>query len=147
MTEHELRWDRVPQVTRSGEEDTQTMSSSGGCVRVSGVGPQHTEATKIWFGQVSNDPGYRSLPHHHGEAETGGYVLRGTGRIYFGEGYREYLDMTAGDWVFVPPFMPHVEANMSVTEELVWLTTRTPDNIVVNLDDVDDSTLAGFRRV
>ena len=43
--------------------------------------------------------------------------------------------------------MPHVEANMSVTEELVWLTTRTPDNIVVNLDDVDDSTLAGFRRV
>ena len=55
--------------------------------------------------------------------------------------------MTAGDWVFVPPFMPHVEANMSVTDELVWLTTRTPDNIVVNLDDVDDATLDGFRRV
>lgn len=145
MSENELRWDRVPQVTRSGEEDTQTMSS-GGCVRVSGVGPQHTEATRIWFGQVSNEPGYRSLPHHHGEAETGGYVLRGAGRIYFGEGYREYLDMTAGDWVFVPPFMPHVEANMSTTEELVWLTTRTPDNIVVNLDEVDDSTLEGFRR-
>lgn len=146
MGENELRWDRVPQVTRTGEEDTQTMSS-GGCIRVSGVGPQHTEATKIWFGQVSNDPGYRSLPHHHGEAETGGYVLRGTARIYFGDGFREYLDMTAGDWVFVPPFMPHVEANMSVTEELVWLTSRTPDNIVVNLDDVDDATLEGFRRV
>ncbi|WP_194765336.1 MULTISPECIES: cupin domain-containing protein [unclassified Microbacterium] len=145
MTEHELRWDRSPQVTRAGEEDTQTMSS-GGCIRVSGVGPQHTEATKIWFGQVSNDPGYRSLPHHHGEAETGGYVLRGSARIYFGEGFREYLDMTAGDWVFVPPFMPHVEANMSVTDELIWLTTRTPDNIVVNLDDVDDATLDGFRR-
>jgi uncharacterized RmlC-like cupin family protein len=145
MTEHELRWDRSPQVTRAGEEDTQTLSS-GGCIRVSGVGPQHTEATKIWFGQVSNDPGYRSLPHHHGEAETGGYVLRGSARIYFGEGFREYLDMTAGDWVFVPPFMPHVEANMSVTEELIWLTTRTPDNIVVNLDDVDDATLDGFRR-
>jgi uncharacterized RmlC-like cupin family protein len=145
MTEHELRWDRSPLVTRAGEEDTQTMSS-GGCIRVSGVGPQHTEATKIWFGQVSNDPGYRSLPHHHGEAETGGYVLRGSARIYFGEGFREYLDMTAGDWVFVPPFMPHVEANMSVTDELIWLTTRTPDNIVVNLDDVDDATLDGFRR-
>jgi uncharacterized RmlC-like cupin family protein len=145
MTEHELRWDRSPQVTRAGEEDTQTMSS-GGCIRVSGVGPQHTEATKIWFGQVSNDPGYRSLPHHHGEAETGGYVLRGSARIYFGEGFREYLDMTAGAWVFVPPFMPHVEANMSVTDELIWLTTRTPDNIVVNLDDVDDATLDGFRR-
>ena len=36
--------------------------------------------------------------------------------------------MKDGDWVFVPPFMPHVEGNMSVTEELVWLTTRTPEN-------------------
>jgi hypothetical protein len=35
---------------------------------------------------------------------------------------------------------------MSVTEELVWLTTRTPDNIVVNLPEVDDSTLEGYRR-
>ncbi|GAA2201084.1 cupin domain-containing protein [Sinomonas flava] len=135
----------VPVVTRAGQEDTSTMQS-GQCVRVSGVSIQHTPATKIWFGQVSNEPGYRSFPHHHGEAETGGYVLRGHGRIYFGEGYKDYIDMTAGDWVFVPPFMPHVEANMSTTEELVWLTARTPENIVVNLEDVDDSELEGFRR-
>jgi hypothetical protein len=42
--------------------------------------------------------------------------------------------------------MPHVECNMSTTEDLIWLTTRTPDNIVVNLADVADSELAGFRR-
>ena len=42
--------------------------------------------------------------------------------------------------------MPHVEANMSVTEELVWLTTRTPENIVVNLEDVDDEILVDYRR-
>lgn len=135
----------VPVVTRAGEEDTNT-AQSGDAVRVSGVSIQHTPATKIWFGQVSNTPGYRSLPHHHGEAETGGYVLRGHGRIYYGENFSEYQDMKAGDWVFVPPFMPHVEANMSVTEELVWLTTRTPENIVVNLEDVADDTLADYRR-
>ncbi|MDO9398778.1 MAG: cupin domain-containing protein [Herbiconiux sp.] len=135
----------VPVVTRRGEEHTET-GQSGGAVRVSGVSIQHTPATRIWFGQVSNEPGYRSFPHHHGEAETGGYVLRGSARIYFGEGFTEWLDMSEGDWVFVPPFMPHVEANMSTTEELVWLTTRTPDNIVVNLDDVDDATLEGYRR-
>ncbi len=73
-------------------------------------------------------------------------MLRGHGRIYFGEDYKEFIDMTEGDWVFVPPYMPHVEANMSITEELVWLTARTPENIVVNLDDVDDSTLEGYRR-
>lgn len=140
-----VRTDVVPVVTRAGQEDAET-AQSGDCVRVSGVGPKHTPATKIWFGQVSNMPGYRSLPHHHGEAETGGYILRGEGRIYFGDGYKQYIDMTAGDWVFVPPYMPHVEANMSTTDELVWLTTRTPDNIVINLGDVDDSELEGFRR-
>ena len=136
----------VPVVTRKGAEHRDT-GQSGGAVRISGVSTQHTPATKIWYGQVSNEPGYRSFPHHHGEAETGGYVLRGHGRIYFGEDYKEFIDMTEGDWVFVPPYMPHVEANMSVTEELVWLTARTPENIVVNLDDVDDSTLDGYRRV
>ena len=136
----------VPVVTRKGAEHRDT-GQSGGAVRISGVSTQHTPATKIWYGQVSNEPGYRSFPHHHGEAETGGYVLRGHGRIYFGEDFKEFIDMTEGDWVFVPPYMPHVEANMSTTEELVWLTARTPENIVVNLDDVDDSTLDGYRRV
>jgi uncharacterized RmlC-like cupin family protein len=135
----------VPVVTRKGHE-YQDTGQTGGAVRVSGVSIQHTPATRIWFGKVFNEPGYRSFPHHHGEAETGGYVLKGKGRIYFGEDYSEYLDMDEGDFVFVPPYMPHVEANMSTTEELIWLTTRTPDNIVVNLPEVDDSTLAGFRR-
>ncbi|MFC0289219.1 cupin domain-containing protein [Kaistia hirudinis] len=133
----------VPVVTRAGSEHTGT-GQSGGAVRVSGVSPQHTPATKIWFGRVSNEPGYRSFPHHHGEAETGGYVLKGHGRIYYGDDYAEFIDMTEGDFVFVPPFMPHVEVNMSTTEELVWLTTRTPDNIVVNLPDVDDASLVGY---
>lgn len=135
----------VPVVTR-GSDLKDNTAGSGGAIRLSGVSPQHTPASKIWFGQVSNEPGYRSLPHHHGEAETGGYVLRGSGRIYFGEDYSEFLDMEPGDFVFVPPYMPHVEANMSTTEELVWLTCRTPDNIVVNLPEVDDATLEGFRR-
>ncbi|WP_212761185.1 cupin domain-containing protein [Nocardia uniformis] len=135
----------VPIVTRAGHEFADT-AQSGGAVRVSGVSIQHTPATKIWFGKVTNEPGYRSLPHHHGEAETGGYVLEGKARIYFGENYSEFLDMKTGDFVFVPPFMPHIEVNMSTTEKLVWLTTRTPDNIVVNLEDVEDATLAGYRR-
>jgi uncharacterized RmlC-like cupin family protein len=135
----------VPVVTRAGQEVGDT-AQSGGAVRISGVSIQHTPATKIWFGKVMNEPGYRSLPHHHGEAETGGYVLEGKARIFFGDNYSDFLDMSEGDFVFVPPFMPHVEVNMSTTERLVWLTTRTPDNIVVNLPEVDDSVLEGYRR-
>ena len=53
--------------------------------------------------------------------------------------------MYEGDFVFVPPYMPHVEVNMSTTEELVWLTCRTPDNLVTNLPDVPDEALAEDR--
>lgn len=136
--------DVKPIVTRRDQEHRGT-GQSGGAVRMSGVSPQHTPATRIWFGKVSNEPGYRSVPHHHGEAETGGYVLRGAARIYWGEDYAEFIDMTEGDFVFVPPMMPHVEVNMSTIEDLVWLTARTPDNIVVNLPDVPDEVLSGYR--
>ena len=130
----------VPVVTRAGHEPGSTAQSEG-VIRVSGVSAQHTPATRLWFGQVRNDAGYRSVPHHHGEAETGGYVLSGHARIYFGDKFADYVDMEEGDWVFVPPFMPHVECNLSRTKPLVWMTTRTPENIVVNLPDIDDADL------
>jgi uncharacterized RmlC-like cupin family protein len=130
----------APVVTRAGTEDVNT-GDSGGAVRVSGVSIQHTPARRLWYGKVRNEPGFRSVSHHHGEAETGGYVLSGRARIYFGDKFEDYIDMAEGDWVFVPPFMPHVECNLSRSKPLVWLTTRTPENIVVNLPDVGDHEL------
>jgi uncharacterized RmlC-like cupin family protein len=133
----------APFVTRAGDESQETGQSAG-ATRISGVSIQHTPATRIWFGKVHNEPGYRSVPHHHGEAETGGYVLAGRARIYYGPDFTRYIDMGEGDFVFVPPFMPHVECNLDRERSLTWLTTRTPDNIVVNLPDVDDADLPGW---
>lgn len=133
----------VPVLTRAGHEPEDTGQTEG-AVRVSGVSIQHSPATKIWYGKVENKPGYRSAPHHHGEAETGGYVLEGRARIYFGESFQQYVDMEEGDWVFVPPFMPHVECNMDRDKRLVWMTTRTPENIVINLPQVSDESLPGW---
>jgi uncharacterized RmlC-like cupin family protein len=130
----------VPVVTRGGQEPD-TTGQSEGATRISGVSPQHTPATRLWFGQVHNDAGYRSAPHHHGEAETGGFVLSGRARIYFGEKFADYIDMEQGDWVFVPPFLPHVECNLDRNRPLIWMTTRTPDNIVVNLAQIPDLEL------
>lgn len=135
----------VPVVTRGGQEPD-TTGQSGGALRVSGVSPQHTPATRLWFGQVRNDPGYRSVPHHHGEAETGGFVLSGRARIYFGAAFEDYLDMAEGDWVFVPPYLPHVECNLDRNHPLTWMTARTPDNIVVNLEQVPDAELRGWLQ-
>ncbi|BCJ33509.1 mannose-6-phosphate isomerase [Actinocatenispora thailandica] len=132
----------VPFVTRAGHEpDSGLTGQSEGATRVSGVSIQHTPATRIWFGKVHNLAGYRSTPHHHGAAETGGYVLSGRARIYFGDKFQDYLDMSEGDWVFVPPYLPHVECNLDRNNPLTWMTTRTPENIVVNLPQVRDDEL------
>lgn len=105
--------------------------------RISGVAKENSAADRIWFGKVHTGPGEISDPHHHGEAQTGGYVFKGRGFIRYGEGYANIEYLEEGDFVFVPPYMPHIEGNASKTEELIWLTSRTPDNIVVNLTDQD----------
>jgi uncharacterized RmlC-like cupin family protein len=105
--------------------------------RISGVSKENSAADKIWFGKVYTGPGEVSGAHHHGEAQTGGYVFKGRGYIRFGDRYEKIVYLEEGDFVFVPPFMPHIEGNASQTEELIWMTTRTPDNIVVNLEDQD----------
>ncbi len=110
-------------------------------MRYSGVSVENTQVQGLWFGRVHTGPGEISGAHHHGEAETGGYVLQGRGFIRFGARYEEVVYIEEGDFVYVPPFVPHIEGNASRTQELVWLTTRTPDNIVVNLDDEDVADL------
>lgn len=109
-------------------------------MRISGVSVENSEVERLWFGRVHTGPGEISAAHHHGEAETGGFVLEGRGFIRYGERYEQIVYLEEGDFVYVPPFVPHIEGNASQTRELVWMTTRTPDNIVVNLeaDDIAD---------
>jgi uncharacterized RmlC-like cupin family protein len=130
-----LRWDLAPVKITASELSVDTGQSTG-AIRVAGVHPG-IGAQRIWLGKVSNEPAYRSVPHHHAEAETAGYLLTGSARIYFGERYREYYDLEEGDFVLVPAWMPHIECNRGRDTELVWLTARTPDNLVVNLEDID----------
>jgi uncharacterized RmlC-like cupin family protein len=134
-----------PTVTRGGRESDDT-AQSGALPFLIGVGGADTPSAKLWFGKAADSPGARTLPHHHGEAETGAYLLSGRARIYFGEGFREYVDVAAGDFILMPPFLTHLEANMSTTEPAWWIACRSPGNIKVNLPDVDDAVLDGYRR-
>ena len=134
-----------PVVIKKGSE-SQDTGQSGGLALITGVGSKNTPASKIWIGIGSNKPGGRSKPHHHADAETACYVLSGTMRMYYGENFSSYLDMSQGDYFFVPAHMPHIEANMSLTEDMVCVVSRSPGDIVVNLPDVDDEILVGYRR-
>lgn len=105
--------------------------------RYSGVAKENTAVVDLWFGRVHTSVGEVSDPHHHGEAETGGFVLQGRGFIRFGDRYSTIMYFEEGDFVYVPPFVPHIEGNAHPTKELIWLTARKPDNIVFNLTDQD----------
>ncbi len=118
---------------------TEVTAQTAHALRRAGVSAQNTDAERIWLGKVHTPAGYASDAHHHGVAETAGYVLKGRAYILFGEGYHERVDLEEGDFIFVPPNTPHIEGNASDTEELIWMTARTPDNIVINLDGPAES--------
>lgn len=139
MSGYEEIYDGGVRLIRGAELSPQTGQTQG-AQRLVAIGPgagAAAQANRLWMGRVFNEPGTRSLPHHHGEAETGGYILSGRARVYWGECYQSYVDLEKGDFCYVPAFLPHIEANLSKTAPLVFLTCRTPDNIVVNLDDVE----------
>ncbi len=117
-----------------GVDLTNATAQTEGAIRRAGISNLNTDASRIWLGKVHTPAGYASGAHHHGEAETAGYVLKGRAYLLFGDAYGQRLDLEEGDFIFVPPNTPHIEGNASDTEELVWMTSRTPDNIVVNLD-------------
>lgn len=106
-----------------------------GLPRLAGVGSETTEADELWMGRVTGEPGTDSDPHHHGEAETAGYILSGETRIFYGENYDKHVDLGPGDFVYVPPYVPHVERNLKDEQPVEFVTARTPSNITVNLPD------------
>lgn len=111
-----------------------TTIQTRGMTRVPGVTSETVGASRIWLGTVTASPHEKGPPHHHGEAETGVYVLRGRLRVYFGDGFTEFVEAGPGDFIFVPPHIHHIEEN-PYDEEYEAVLARSPDNIVVNLGE------------
>jgi uncharacterized RmlC-like cupin family protein len=92
----------------------------------------------LWMGETRLAPGARSAHHHHGHSETGIYVVSGAPVFVMsdGAGGERRLETAPGDYVYVPPYVPHREENPSNHEEAVVVIARTTQAaIVVNLDD------------
>lgn len=124
-------------VIRADEAEHDTAQTEG-LPRLNGVSSNTCGAENIWLGQPTGEPGMDSGPHHHGEAETAGYVISGNARVYYGENYEHVVDIGPGDFVHVPPYLKHIERNISDTEPVEFVTARTPANIVINLDEDPD---------
>ncbi len=92
-------------------------------------------AQKIWAGTVTIYPNAKTGAHHHGELESVIYVIRGKARMRWGEHLEYVAEAGPGDFIFVPPFVPHQEINASSDEPLECVLMRSGNEaVVVNLD-------------
>jgi uncharacterized RmlC-like cupin family protein len=124
------------QVIATGDLSGDTAQTSG-MRRAAAISGGMTGAGQLWMGRTVMAPGGASGDHHHGESETGIYVVSGTPAFAFrdpdsGEVVR--LRTGPGDFVWVPPHVPHREENPSADTEAVLVVARsTQEAIVVNL--------------
>jgi uncharacterized RmlC-like cupin family protein len=119
---------------RAGELDRNT-AQSGGMTRFAAISGASVGSARIWMGETHVAPSTASENHHHGDSETAIYVVSGHPSFVFHDGAGEVrLDTGPGDYVFVPPFVPHREENPDPSDPAVVVISRsTQEAIVVNL--------------
>ena len=123
-------------VIRAGDLSASTGQTSG-MRRSAAISGEIVGAQALWMGRTVVLPGASSGDHHHGESETGIYVVSGTPVFVFRDpetGDLVRLETRAGDYVWVPPHLPHREENPSPdTEAVVVIARSTQEAIVVNV--------------
>ncbi len=114
--------------------DTNTAQTPG-MIRAAAVNHARAGAEKLWAGTVLIHPDAKTGAHHHGDLESVIYVVSGRARMRWGEALEFTAEAGPGDFIFVPPYVPHQEINASADEPLSCVIVRSgQDPIVVNLD-------------
>ena len=89
----------------------------------------------INFARVGAQKIWATGAHHHGELESVIYVVRGKARMRWGDHLEFVAEAGPGDFIYVPPFVPHQEINASQNELLECVLVRSDNEaVVVNLD-------------
>src|SRR6478672_8883057 len=106
-----------------------------GMDRKAAINAARVGARKIWAGTVNIHPNAKTGAHHHGALESVIYVVRGRARMRWGEHLEFVAEAGPGDFIFVPPYVPHQEINASTDETLECVLVRSDNEaVVVNLD-------------
>jgi uncharacterized RmlC-like cupin family protein len=116
-------------------EISSDTAQSGGMQRFSALSGRSVGAEKLWMGETHVSPETASDNHHHGESETAIYVRSGHPEFVFHDGIKEVRIATEpGDYIFVPPYLPHREENPDPDNAAeVVIARSTQEAIVVNL--------------
>ena len=120
-------------VVKAGTLDTNTAQTAG-MDRAAAINFVRAGAKKIWAGTVKIHPNAKTGAHHHGDLESVIYVVKGKARMRWGEHLEFLAEAGPGDFIYVPPYVPHQEIN-AADEPLECVLMRSgQDPVVVNLD-------------
>jgi uncharacterized RmlC-like cupin family protein len=131
-------------IIRANDLDPNTPQTPG-MQRAAAITNARTGASKLWAGTVIVEPNARTGPHHHGELETVLYIVRGRARMRWGDRLEFSDEAGPGDFIYVPPFVPHQELNARADEPCEAVVVRSgQDPIVVNLEipEAEDQAVA-----
>jgi uncharacterized RmlC-like cupin family protein len=93
-----------------------------------GVSKETVGAKGISMNLVVIPPGASPEPHYHKDFETAIYILQGEVETRYGEGLKETMINRKGDFVFIPPGVPHQPYNLSNTEPAMAIVSRNDAN-------------------
>ena len=121
-------------IVRADQLDPNTPQTPG-MNRAAAITHARTGASKLWAGTVNIHANAKTGAHHHGELESVIYVVSGRARMRWGERLEYVADAGPGDFIYVPPFVPHQEINASREEPLSCVIVRSDQEpVVVNLE-------------
>jgi uncharacterized RmlC-like cupin family protein len=135
MSSGDASWrDRGVRIIRGTDLDPNTPQTPG-MTRAAAITHARTGAARIWAGTVVIHPDAKTGPHHHGELESVIFVVKGRARMRWGDRLEFTAEAGPGDFIFVPPFVPHQEINASRDAPLECVVVRSDQEpVVVNLD-------------
>jgi uncharacterized RmlC-like cupin family protein len=117
-----------------------STAQTSGMSRAAAISGDLVGARSLWMGRTVLPPGISSGDHHHGQSETGIFVVSGEPVFTFRDqetGRLTRLQAHPGDYVWVPPHVPHREENHSPDAEAVVVIARsTQEAIVVNVGEL-----------
>src|SRR5471032_3390851 len=118
-----------------GDQLDSNTAQTPGMDRRAAINFARVGAQKLWAGTVTIHANAKTGAHHHGPLESVIYVVRGRARMRWGEQLEFTAEAGPGDFIYVPPFVPHQEINASTDQPLMCVLVRSDsDAVVVNLE-------------
>jgi uncharacterized RmlC-like cupin family protein len=119
----------------SGSNLDSNTPQTPGMSRAAAINFARAGAQKLWAGTVTIHPDAKTGAHHHGALESVIYVVKGRARMRWGERLEFVAEAGPGDFIYVPPYVPHQEINASRDERLECVLVRSDQEAVaINLD-------------